>query len=137
MLPLFNATGKRHYFEIYLKQMKDLYDQIPYKCLHLLRINCTVPLYPGYDGQGDPMGNWALDSLIEMVQKYYHKMNFHTAKSNGWLKHLSHVMLMSKASWIVMEEYSQLQSNDYKDLPFVDHSDTNIKMGKGAKSTNI
>ena len=29
---------------------------------------------------------------IETVQKYYHKMNFNTGKSNGWLIHLSHVM---------------------------------------------
>ena len=33
-----------------------------------------------------------------------------------------------------MEEYIQLQNNNGKDLCFVDHSDTNIKTGKGAKS---
>ena len=76
----------------------------------------------------------ALNSLIETVQKYYHKMNFHTGKSNGWMKHSSHVMLMSKASRIVMEEYSCLQSNENKDLKFVDHCDTNLKAGKGTKA---
>ena len=80
------------------------------------------------------MANWALDSLIETVQKYYHKMNFHTGKTNGWLKHSSHVMVMSKASRIVMEEYSRLNSADDRDTPFVDHQDTNLKTGKGANA---
>ena len=80
------------------------------------------------------MANWALDSLIKTVQKYYHKMNFHTGKTNGWLKHLSHGMVMSKASLIVMEEYSCLNSTDDRDTRFVDHQDTNIKIGKGAKA---
>ena len=126
MLSLFHATGKKVYYEIDLRQMEDLYNRIPYKYLHLVRINHTVPLYAGFDSQGKPMGNWALDSLIETVQKYYHKMNFHTGKSNGWMKHSSHVMLMSKASRIVIEEYSCLQSNENKDLQFVDHCDTNL-----------
>ena len=103
MLSIFYATGKKHYYEIDLKQMEDLYNRIPYKYLHLVRINRTVPSYSGTDQQGNPMGNWALDGLIEIVQKYYHKMNYHTGKSNGWLKHSPQVMVMSKASRIVME----------------------------------
>ena len=43
-------------------------------------------------------------------------------------------MVMSKASRIVMEEYSRLQSNDDKDLRYIDHSDTNLKSGKGANA---
>ena len=80
------------------------------------------------------MANWALDSLLETVQKYYHKMNFNTGKSNGWLKHSSHVMVMSKASRIVMEEYSRLNGSDNCDTRYVDHQDTNIKVGKGQKT---
>ena len=106
MLPLFGITAKKHYFKIDLKQMEDLYKQILYKYLHLTRINWTVLLYSGVDKQGDPMENWAMDGLIETVQKYYHKMNFNTGKANTWLKHSSHVMVMSKASCIVIEEYS-------------------------------
>ena len=98
VLLLFNVTGKKHSFKLLLKQIEDLYDRIPYKYLHLTRINRTTPLYNGRSKQGEPMMNWALDSLIETVQKYYHKMNFHTGKGNGWLKHSAHVMLMSKAS---------------------------------------
>ena len=134
MLPLFNVTNKKHYFEIGQKQIEDLYNKISAKLLHLTRINCTVPLYAGVDSQGEPMLNWALDSLIKTVQKYYHKINFHTGKTNGWLKHSSHVMVMSKASRIVMEEYSCLNSTDDRDTRFVDHQDTNIKIRKGAKA---
>ena len=104
VLPLFNISGKKHILEITLKQMEDLYARIPYKLLHLCRINRTVPLYSGMDSQGNPMANWALDSLIETIQKYYHKINFNNGKSNGWLKHSLHVMVMSKASRIIMEE---------------------------------
>ena len=60
VLPLFNVTGKKHYFEISLKQMEDLYNKISYKYLHLTRINQTVPLYDGLSKQGEPMANWAL-----------------------------------------------------------------------------
>lgn len=134
MLPLFNATGKKHYYEIDLKQMEDPYSQIPYKYLHLLGINHTVPLYAGVDGQGDPMGNWVLESLNETVQKYYHKMNFHTGKSNGWFRYSLHMVVISKASRVVMEECSHLQSTKDKDTHFIDHSDMNIKTGKGAKA---
>ena len=134
MLPPFNVTNKKHYFEIGLKQIEDLYNKISAKLLHLTRINRTVPLYTGFDSQGEPMLNWALDSLIETVQKYYHKMNFHTGKSNGWLKYSSHVMVMSKVRWIVMEEYSCLNNTDDRDKRFVDHQETNIKIGKGAKA---
>ena len=96
VLPLFNVTGKKHYFEISLKQMEDLYNKISYKYLHLTCINCTVPLYDRLGTQGEPMANWALDGLIETVQKFYHKMNFHTGKSNRWLKHSEHVMVIVK-----------------------------------------
>ena len=101
--------------------MEDLYDRIPYEYLHLTRINRTAPLYSGLSKQGEPMANWALDGLIETVQKYYHKMNFHTGKGNGWLKHSPHVMIMSKASRIVIKEYSRLNSTEDKDSKFVIH----------------
>ena len=113
--------------------MEDLYEQISYKYLHLTRINWTVPLYSGVDKQGDPMANWAMDGIFETVQKYYHKMNFNTGKANTWLKHSSHVMVMSKASHIVMEEYSRLNNAEDPDSEFVDHKDTNLKTVKGVK----
>ena len=80
------------------------------------------------------MANWALDGLIVTVQKYYHKMNFHTGKGNGWLKHSAHVMLMSKGSRIVAEEYSRTNSMEDKDAKFVDHHDTNLKTPKAHKN---
>ena len=62
-------------------------------------------------------------------------MNFHTGKSNGWFKHSAHVMVMSKASQIVMEEYSRLNSKEDKDSKFVDHTDSSLKTSKGYKNT--
>ena len=81
------------------------------------------------------MVNWALDSLIETVQKYYHKMNFHTGKGHGWLKHSSHVLVMSKVSHTVVEEYSCLNSVEDKDSKFVDHQDSNLKQSKMHNNT--
>ena len=115
--------------------MDDLYGRIPYRYLQLVRINRTAPLYSGCDHQGDPMANWAMDSLIETVQKYYHKMNFHTGKSNGWFKHSAHVMLMSKASRIVVEEYSKVNGTEDRDSKFVDHQDQNLNTTKAIKNT--
>ena len=134
MLPLFGITAKKHYSKISLKQMEGLYEHISYKYLHLTRINRTVLLYSGFDKQGDPMANWAMDGLIETVQKYYHKMNFNTGKPNAWLKHSSHVMVMSKASSTVMEEYSRLNNVEDHNSKLVDHKDTNLKTMKGVKS---
>ena len=81
------------------------------------------------------MANWALDGLIETVQKYYHKMNFHTEKGNRWLKHSLHVMIMRKASRIVMEENTHLNSTEDKDSKFVDHQDNNINTARGHNNT--
>jgi len=81
------------------------------------------------------MANWAMDSLIETVQKYYHKMNFHTGKSNGWFKHSAHIMLISKASRIVAEEYSKLRATEDRDAKFVDHDDHNLNTPKAIKNT--
>ena len=101
----------------------------------LVLINRTVPLYSSSDNQGNPMANWAMDSLIETVQKYYHKMNFHTGKSNGRFKHSAHIMLMSKASRIVAEEYSKLRATEDRDAKFVDHDDHNLNTPKAIKNT--
>ncbi len=103
--------------------------------LQLVRINRTAPLYSGCDHQGDSMANWAMDCLIETVQKYYHKMNFHTGKSNGWFKHSAHVMLMSKANRIVVEEYSKLSGTQERDAKFVDHVGQNLNTPKAIKNT--
>ena len=46
---------------------------------------------------GNPMANWALDSVIESIQKFYHEMNFDNTVS-GWLSHSKNVMLMNNCS---------------------------------------
>ena len=67
------------------------------KLLQLVRFNFTVPLYNGMEKFGNPMANWALDAVIESIQKFYHEMNFDNTVS-GWLRHLANVMLMNKCS---------------------------------------
>ena len=46
---------------------------------------------------GNPMANWALDAVIESIQKFYHEMNFYNTVS-GWLRHSENFMLMNKCS---------------------------------------
>ena len=129
------SLGKSAILKLLSNKMEALNSKNTYKYLHLTQVNWTVPLYNRLSKQGKPMANWALDSLIETVQKFYHKMNFHTGKSNGWLRHSAHVMVMSKASQIIMEEYSQINSKEDKDSKFVDHTDSNLKTSKGYKNT--
>ena len=75
-LPLYFYTGEKHYFEIVCGIMDKLYGSIEYKLLHLTWINGKVPLYKGVDTYGIPMSNWTIDGWIELLQKFYHKMNF-------------------------------------------------------------
>eukprot|EP00957_Ditylum_brightwellii_P006149 465170-Ditylum_brightwellii.AAC.1 len=72
--------------------MDRFYSNIDSRMLHLLRVNRTVPLYSGKDQQGKRMANWSLDGIIEMIQKYYHSMNFDNSKE-GWMRHSENVTL--------------------------------------------
>ena len=56
-LPIYLVTNKFHYFEIVLSMIDELYDQIPSRMLHLVRMNRTSPLYAGVDKDGNPMAN--------------------------------------------------------------------------------
>eukprot|EP00957_Ditylum_brightwellii_P195067 14862633-Ditylum_brightwellii.AAC.1 len=56
--------------------MEQLYSGTDKRVLHLLRINHMQPLYSDVDIWKLPMANWALDGIIELIQKYYHEMNF-------------------------------------------------------------
>ena len=84
-----------HYVENVLGQMETFYDVLPHHLLKLVRINCTTPLYSGNDKVGNPMANWAIDTIIKLLQKYYHQM----LKENtfkGWLGLSHNLMSLSK-----------------------------------------
>ena len=56
---------------------------------------------------GNPMANWALDAVIESIQKFYNEMNFDNTVS-GWLRHSEKFMLMNKCSRFAKTEYSRV-----------------------------
>ena len=66
--------------------MDDYYGSISSKLLQMVRLNYTVPLYNGMDKFGNTMAHWALDAVIESIQKFYHEINFDNTFS-GWLRH--------------------------------------------------
>ena len=95
-LPMFLHTGKKLYFEIISSMIEDLYSKVSYKHLHLVRINRTAPLYEGTDSNDRPMANWGIDTPIESIQKYCHKMNFKIDNLEGWIQHIQHLQMMNK-----------------------------------------
>ena len=112
-LPKFYLTKKKNYVEIILTQMDQFYKKIGPRRLQMVCINRTVPLYAGHDDQEIPMANWSLDSIIKLIQKYYHQMRFTTEK--GWSTHSPHVMLTNKATRFAQTEYNCLMSKGDKD----------------------
>jgi hypothetical protein len=129
-LSIYNALGKKHYVEIVLGNIDAFYSQLPSKLLHLVRINRTSPLYEGNDRQGKPMANWALDAIIEVQQKYYHRMQQGTSVK-GWLQNSPHIMLMNKAQRFVQYEYCRVKEKQCRDSKMVDHVDGDVRMDHG------
>jgi len=96
-LPLFVLTNEKHYVEIVLGMIDTLHSKLNCMQLQLVRINRTVPSCSSQEKQENkPMSNWALDAIIELIQKYYHQMRFKNEK--GWAVHSPHVMFTNKAS---------------------------------------
>jgi hypothetical protein len=95
-LPLFLVTGKKHYFDIGLNNIDQLYNSIPFKILQLTRANRTVPLYKGKNSRGIPMAEWAMDAVIESLMRYYKMMKFQNT-SEAWTKHSGNLLFMAKS----------------------------------------
>jgi hypothetical protein len=121
-LPLYLVTKKNHYVETVLSNIEDFYSKLSSKLLHLVRINRTTPLYSGNDKQGMPMANWALDAVIELQQKYYHKMQ-QGSNVTGWLKNSPHIMLMNKCKRFTQQEYSKVKNVVVRENKLIDHVD--------------
>jgi hypothetical protein len=114
-LGIFVLTGKHHYVQIVLGMIDEHYGRIPAKILHLVRCNRTTPLHTGVDAQGKPMANWMLDSVIELVQKYYHSDGSEN-DIKSWWKHSSNVMLKNRCERFVAYHYSNAATTPSKDL---------------------
>ena len=133
-LPIYLVTNKFHYFEIVLSMIDELYDQIPARMLHLVRMNRTSPLYAGVDKDGNPMANWSLDGIIELLQKFYHKMGMEN-NMKGWFRHSSHAMLKNKCERFVGVSYSRGATAIHADHRSVDHVSENVATTSPAGST--
>jgi hypothetical protein len=125
-LPIYFICGKMHYYEIVMKMMDDMYDTIPGKILHLVRVNRTVPLHRGRDRNGAPMASWSMDGIIELLMKFYHKMKFENNHS-GWFRHSAHVMLKNKAKRFVQESYTKGAMAIFSDTRAVDHVEEEVR----------
>lgn len=75
----------------------------------MIRINRTVPLYDGNDKDGNPMANWALDGIIEMLQKYYHRLRFD--EKNAHIKDSAHIMVINRSQRMEATEYGSRNKN--------------------------
>ena len=87
--------------------MDELYNTIDARTLHVVKVNQTPPLYDGVDRNGALMVYWSMDSLIELIQKNYHQMDFQS-KLKIWFKHSAHVMLKNKDHRFVQETYTKV-----------------------------
>jgi len=135
-LPLYAYTGKKHYFEIVCGMMDELYGTINYKLLHLTRINRTVPLYTGVDTDGRPMANWPIDGLIELVQKFYHKMNFRNDNLEGWMQHSPHLQFNNKAVRMAKVEYHRVWSETEKSNRFGVGNENDLDQKRNRKKSS-
>ena len=75
------------------------------------------------------MANWALDAVIESIQKFYNEMNFDNNVS-GQLRHLENVMLMNKCSRFAKTEYIRVRKVAQEER-FVSHIDVSARQDPG------
>jgi hypothetical protein len=118
-IPIWLVVGKYHYYEIGLSQIEELYAQIPFHVLQLVRVNRTVPLYEGCDKNGCLMANWALDALIELLQHKYKAMQFPNS-IEGWQSHSGNMPLVSRCQNFLDLEYNRLFNVEAFDAKFID-----------------
>jgi hypothetical protein len=105
-----------------ISSIEQIYGKIPFEVLQMMRANRCHPLYSGNDKRGNPMANWALDALIELMQRYYHKMNF-TNTIEGWKLHSGNISLIATSIQFSTNEYTKVQSTDQMSTKFVDFVD--------------
>ena len=108
-LPVFVYLGKHTYYNIILDQTEEYYQRIPYSILQLIRKNRFQKLYNGTDRKKTSMSHWALDALMELMNKNVKEMDFPNTV-DGWQLHSQNVMLALTSRSFVMNEYTKHQS---------------------------
>ena len=83
--PIFLVTGKVNYFEIILEITDNHYGMMSSELLHHLRCNRTVPLCKGKNKFGNEMTYWALDVVIENVQKCSYQKKQSCKRFPDWI----------------------------------------------------
>lgn len=131
-LPIFAVTKKMHCVELVISNMEHLYGQLSGKLLHFVRINRTQPLYDGVDKSNKPMAHWPLDGIIELLQKYYHKMRFDNS-DYGWMSNSHHIMLLNKSKRYANDEFHKVTINDARLVDHVDIAERKPHAGEDSK----
>ena len=98
--------------------MEELYGSIDYNLLCLARINRTVPLYTVIEKDVCPMVNCPIDELIELLKKFYHKINFRNNNLEGWMQHSPHPQFNNKAVLLAKTDYNRFWSETPKENKF-------------------
>ena len=112
-LPIFHYTGKKHYFGIVCDMMDQMYNGIDQRLLHLTRVNRTHPLYRGRDVNGRHISDQGIDTLIEIGNKIYNKMNFKN-DLEGWKRHSPHMQMQNKCHRFAQNEFTRVFSDEGK-----------------------
>ena len=75
--------GKHNYYNILLDQTEEYYSRIPYQILQLIRENRFQKLYDGTDRNQTSMSHWAIDALMEVMNKNVKELDFPNT-IEGW-----------------------------------------------------
>ena len=136
-LPVFVYLGKHTYYNIILDQTEEYYQRIPYRVLQQIRKNRFQKLYNGTDRKQSSMSHWALDALMELMNKNVKEMDFPNT-IDGWQLHSQNVMLALTSRSFVMNEYTNHQSlevQNAKNCGIDEYTDMSQKGDTQIKST--
>ena len=75
-LPIFVHLGKHNYYNILLDQTEEYYNRIPYHVLQWIRENRFQKLYDGTDRFPNELSHWAIDALMELMNKNVKGLDF-------------------------------------------------------------
>ena len=113
-LPIFVYLGKHNYYNILLDQTEEYYDRIPYRILQLVRQNRFQKLYDGTDRKNTSMSHWAIDALMELMNKNVKELDF-SNKIEAWELHSQNIMFALESRVFVTNEYSNHRSMEVQD----------------------
>ena len=93
------------------------------------------PLHVGNDRDGNPMAEWAMDALMELLQIKYKAMNFPNSRE-GWQSHSTNMPLVARAKVFCQTKYSRRFDVDSYDEQFFEFNAAGEKQDKANNKTN-